>query len=175
MPSGRTHDRITWLCSVPTLAGTWQLTGRLVPTLCVAGAFVFAGLMFSGDLDLPSVQYKRWGPLRWLWKPYQWLVPHRSRLSHGIILGPAVRLLYVMLMGALIGALALAALSAYGRSPSEAQLLAASHQALALGRKDQEGVLAAMAGLWLGGASHTLADVTVSAWKRFWRKGRKRR
>lgn len=175
MPSGRTHDRITWLCSVPTLAGTWQLTGRMVPTLCVAGAFVFAGLMFSGDLDLPSVQSKRWGPLRLLWKPYQWLVPHRSSLSHGILLGPAVRLLYLMGMGALLGGLALVGLHAYGRSPSEPQLLAAGHQALALGMHHQEGVLAAMAGLWLGGASHTVADVSVSAWKRFWRRGRKRR
>ncbi len=72
MPSGQTHDRITLWC-LPAIAGcTYLLTqGDSDRTLIVAGAFLFSGLMFGPDLDIYSVQYKRWGYLRWLWIPYQ--------------------------------------------------------------------------------------------------------
>src|SRR5689334_10776240 len=95
MPSGRSHDSITWFFAAPVFYATWRLTSQWPDALLASGAFVFAGLMFSGDLDTRSAQYFRWGLLRWIWKPYQWLVPHRSPLSHGMLLGPAVRLLYL--------------------------------------------------------------------------------
>jgi len=70
MPSGRTHDRIT--CGVrPSSLVLPGYTQSSDPTLIVSGAFLFSGLMFGPDLDLHSVQYKRWGPLRLLWIPYQ--------------------------------------------------------------------------------------------------------
>ncbi|HEY9724632.1 MAG TPA: metal-binding protein [Oscillatoriaceae cyanobacterium] len=172
MPSGRTHDRITWLCSAPVLYGAWHVAAQWPPALCAGGAFVFAGLMFSGDLDLPSVQYQRWGPLRWIWKPYQWCVPHRSRLSHGILVGPAVRLLYLSVVLLVLGAGAYWGLHALGRAPSEAVLTREARLAVAVGRRDQLALLYALAGLWLGGASHTAADVSVSWWKRRRRRAR---
>jgi len=48
--------------------------------------------MFGPDLDLHSVQYKRWGPLL-LWIPYQNSTP--SLLSHGLIVGTTLRVLYL--------------------------------------------------------------------------------
>ncbi|MNT88275.1 hypothetical protein D3C72_2288110 [compost metagenome] len=32
-----------------------------------------------------------------------------------------------------------------------------------------------MAGLWVGGASHSLADALATGWKRLWRRKRRRR
>lgn len=172
MPSGRTHDRITWLCAAPVLYGAWRLGAAWPSALSAAGAFVFAGLMFSGDLDLPSVQYRRWGPLRWIWKPYQFLVPHRSRLSHGVLVGPAVRLAYVSAVLLALAGAAWWALHALGRAPSQAAMTHEATLAIAFGRREHREVLTALAGLWLGGASHTAADVSVSWWKRRWRRAR---
>jgi len=47
-------------------------------------------------LDLVSLPFKRWGLLRFIWIPYQRLIPrHRHWLSHGIIVGSALRLAYL--------------------------------------------------------------------------------
>jgi uncharacterized metal-binding protein len=95
MPSGRTHDRITFW-SLPWVVGfSYLLTRQGEWTLIVGGSFLFSGLMFGPDLDIYSVQYKRWGLLRWMWLPYQSLLRHRSQLSHGFIMGTAFRLLYL--------------------------------------------------------------------------------
>jgi uncharacterized metal-binding protein len=95
MPSGRTHDRITYL-SLPVIAGlTYLLTRQGDLTLMVTGGYLFSGLMFGPDLDIYSIQYKRWGILRWLWLPYQSYLKHRSFLSHGFLVGTIVRLLYL--------------------------------------------------------------------------------
>lgn len=95
MPSGKTHDRIT-LWSLPLITGvTFAQTHNSNLTLIVSGAFLFSGLMFGPDLDLYSLQYKRWGYLRWIWIPYQKTLPHRSLLSHGPIIGTTLRVLYL--------------------------------------------------------------------------------
>ena len=55
--------------------------------------------MFSPDLDLDSAIDDRWGIFFWIWRPYMWLVPHRSRLlSHGLVIAPLLRLLYFYLV-----------------------------------------------------------------------------
>ena len=51
--------------------------------------------MLGPDLDIHSIQYRRWGPLRWIWLPYQKALKHRSQLSHGPIIGTAVRVMYL--------------------------------------------------------------------------------
>ena len=82
---------------LPIIAGcTYLLTHRNSDrTLIVAGEFLFSGLMFGPDLDIYSVQYKRWGYLRWLWIPYQKTLKHRSFFSHGLIIGTTIRLIYL--------------------------------------------------------------------------------
>ena len=100
MPSGKTHDIITVVGAVVSAPVWWYLTteprdysvgGTLV------GSILFSGLMLSPDLDLDSSIYHRWGPLKWLWLPYQKLVPHRSFLSHSM-LGALLRIGYFLLM-----------------------------------------------------------------------------
>ena len=67
-------------------------------TLLVVGAYLFSGLLLSNDLDITSRIYKRWGPFRLVWYPYQRLIPHRSLLSHGLVVGPVLRVLYLYVM-----------------------------------------------------------------------------
>lgn len=175
MPSGRTHDAITWWLTPPTAAAAWGLTGDLAASASVAAAFLFAGLMFSGDLDLKSVQYKRWGPLRWLWKPYQWLIPHRSPLSHGVLIGPAVRLAYLSAVLGALGVAGLALYHTYGGGPRPEALLTQGAALWQPAERHWALMGFALAGLWLGGASHTAADHLGSGWKRLGRKTRRRR
>lgn len=174
MPSGKTHDTITWWSTpVIALAG-WVLTHNLTTAILVAVSFAFSGLMFSGDLDLKSVQYKRWGWFRWIWIPYQKMVPHRSPFSHGPVLGLATRLVYLSLWLMLLfftfwqGALYLeqGALIHQSRIGLERVLLVL--------RQSPVLALTLLSGLWLGGLSHTLADEVTSTLKR-WKRRRKKR
>lgn len=102
MPSGKTHDRIT-LWSLPVVAGlTLAATQHLVApqqgmaTLMICAGFLFGGLMLGPDLDIHSVQYKRWGWLRWIWLPYRGSMKHRSPWSHAPITGTTVRVIYLL-------------------------------------------------------------------------------
>ena len=97
MPSGKTHDRIT-LWTLPWIASiTYGLTRDGELTLLLSGGFLFSGLMFGPDLDIRSIQFKRWGWLRQIWIPYRRLLHHRSLFSHGPIIGTCIRVLYLLL------------------------------------------------------------------------------
>jgi uncharacterized metal-binding protein len=96
MPSGKTHDAITFILTAPTFAVTWIATGSLPTAAIVTAAFLFGGLMFGPDLDTMSKQYTRWSIFRLLWYPYQAFFKHRSRWSHGLIFGTFLRVVYFM-------------------------------------------------------------------------------
>lgn len=95
MPSGRTHDRITLytLPAITAIAGWFSRSAAIA--LAVGATYLFAGLMFGGDLDTRSHQYNRWLWLRWIWLPYRRHFRHRSWWTHGPIVGTAVRLIYL--------------------------------------------------------------------------------
>ena len=96
MPSGTIHDRIT-LWTLPWISGiTYGLTRNGDLTLLVSGSFLFSGLMFGPDLDILSIQLKRWGFLRGIWRPYRQLLRHRSFFSHGLIIGTCLRVMYLL-------------------------------------------------------------------------------
>ena len=166
MPSGKTHDRIT-LWSLPwvvVLALLLTRNGNL--SLIVAGAFLFSGLMFGPDLDIYSVQFKRWGILRIIWLPYQNLVRHRSLISHGLIIGTIARSIYLLSFLSLLGvfAITIAQLIAgfYWNWQEFAQILVNSAS------KDyRQESIALFVGLELGATSHTLSDAIDSACKRY--------
>ena len=102
MPSGVTHDRITlWI--LPWVTGiTYGLTRSGELSLIFAGGVLFSGMMFGPDLDINSIQYKRWGILKPIWLPYRKFMAHRSILSHGLIIGTCIRLLYLFVIVAVI-------------------------------------------------------------------------
>jgi len=168
MPSGRTHDRIT-LWGLPLVVGvTFAQTRNGNLTLLVAGGFLFGGLMFGPDLDIYSVQYQRWGWLRWLWLPYQKSLRHRSLLSHGPIIGTALRVVYLAL-AALIAAMLMAmVVQLIWHQAWSWQVLGTSW--LELTRYHVE-IFTAFVGLELGAMSHYLSDWGGSAYKKFKKKG----
>ncbi len=164
MPSGQTHDRIT-LWSLPVIAGsTYLLTRSSDRTLIVAGAFLFSGLMFGPDLDIYSVQYKRWGYLRWLWIPYQKSLKHRSVLSHGIIIGTTVRLLYLAVWLSIVGVFAIGIAELGGNVNWNWQLW------MEIAKKYTYEWILLFIGLEMGAISHILSDRIGSFSKRWRRK-----
>ena len=102
MPNGRTHDIIT-AAVAPIVGGvSYYLTKDIQTTSIIFGCFLFASLMFNGDLDIESRPYNRWLLLKFIWLPYQSMFSHRSIFTHGLIIGTIVRLLYVGLIPFLI-------------------------------------------------------------------------
>lgn len=182
MPSGRTHDRIT-LWSLPIVAGlTHQFTHDSHLTLLVSGSYLFSGLMFGPDLDIYSRQYRRWGVLRWIWLPYQRGMRHRSPLSHGPLLGTALRVVYLLTWLAGLGLLTIV-LIAIGHQVTgrvndwqrfAQSLLSQGTTVLGQGLQQYPQLwIAVLIGLELGAMSHSLSDWGGSTWKRTLRRYRK--
>ena len=170
MPSGRTHDRITlWgLPWVVAIAYFFTRNGEL--TLIMGLAYLFSGLMFGPDLDIHSVQFKRWGLFRWLWLPYQKTLSHRSKLSHGFLVGTTLRVLYfsIILLVTAVFCVAIAQVIFGFEWNWQAFFI--------LGGQNVRNhylaeVLALLAGLETGAMSHSVSDWLGSAMKRFKKKG----
>ena len=153
------------LWSLPIIAGgTLYATARADLAFWVSGGFLVSGLIFGPDLDLYSFHYKRWGKLRWLWKPYQKAIKHRSIWSHGPIVGTIGRLLYLSLWLGLVGLgyLAINQLAG-GKIYTEQQLIDLGKHSI---ERNLSVYLARFCGLELGAMSHYLSDWLVSAFKR---------
>ncbi|MDB9315960.1 metal-binding protein [Spirulina sp. CS-785/01] len=169
MPSGRTHDRIT-LWSLPWIVLlTLSLTRDGMLTLLVSAAYLFSGLMFGPDLDIYSVQFKRWGGLRWLWIPYQKVLKHRSRLSHGFLIGTVLRVLYLGIILLLVGMVGIAIAQLIGGFAWNWQT-SAQQAKLGLSHYRAEAI-ALFVGLELGAMSHASSDWFGSTAKQVRRKG----
>lgn len=102
MPNGRTHDIITAATTPVVGAITYSITKDIKTTSIIVSCFLFASLMFNGDLDVESRPYRRWFILKFIWLPYQSMFPHRSIFTHGLIIGTVIRLLYLGLIPFLV-------------------------------------------------------------------------
>jgi uncharacterized metal-binding protein len=164
LPSGRTHDRVT-LWSLPIIAGsTLLVTSRADLAFWVSSGFLVSGLIFGPDLDLYSIHYKRWGKLRWLWKPYQQALKHRSIWSHGPIIGTLGRIIYLSLWVGLLGLFWLGISQFIGiKTYTGQQMLGILQQSIS---KNSAIYIALFCGLELGAMSHYLSDLLVSTYKR---------
>jgi uncharacterized metal-binding protein len=94
MASGINHDRaILFASPLVLVVGGYQFGLELG---IIAGASHFlGGYWLSPDLDIKSRPFLRWSVLRFIWVPYQRLIPHRSPLSHAPVLGSLIRLVYL--------------------------------------------------------------------------------
>jgi uncharacterized metal-binding protein len=166
MPKGHTHDAITFLLAVPAAAAVYAVTKDVTPTLTIALAFVFGGLMFGPDLDTVSRQYSRWSVLRFLWFPYRRFFRHRSRFSHGLVFGALIRVIYFL------GVLTVAAFAVLyvhttysgGKVPAMSEIALVWRGVGTATRATFGGhfFLLVFFGLWLGAASHTFTDIAGS-------------
>lgn len=102
MPNGRTHDIITFTVA-PLVGGvSYWITKDVKISGIILGFYMFASLMFNGDLDTNSRPYNRWWLLKMIWIPYQLMFEHRSIFTHGLIIGTIVRIVYMGLIPFLI-------------------------------------------------------------------------
>jgi uncharacterized metal-binding protein len=100
--------------------------------------------------------------LRVLWWPYSKAIPHRSLLSHGLVIGPLLQLLYfVMVFGGLFSALLLL----LGQHSLWSSMLGG---VLAFMDRYPALVLAVLVGFVTGGASHSIPDWISTGAKRTW-------
>ena len=168
MPSAKTHDTVTILLAVPTALVSWYVTRDPAIVAIVTLGELFGGLMFGPDLDTNSRPYRRWGPARFVWLPYRGALRHRSRFSHGILFGAAIRVVYFLAVVALLVGVGLALRDVYlNRLPASAAQAwqGVERVAAVLAGVKPRYLAAAFAGLWWGAASHTLADVLGSTLK----------
>lgn len=166
MPSGRTHDAVTFFLAAPTFGTGYWVTGSLAASGTLAAAFLFGGLMFGPDLDTASRQFSRWYFLKFLWFPYRSFFPHRSRFSHGLIFGALIRVIYFLGIVSLIAFIGAYLAAAYtgGVSPG---LTAIANVWRPVGEATRAVLgesfpLLIFIGLWIGAASHTFTDMAGS-------------
>ena len=126
----------------------------------------------ESQLNLASKQYRRWGPLRFIWWPYMTVLSHRSRLSHGIMLSTVVRIFYFLAVVALLATLGLYLRQRFLYGVETTWGVEFRQVGRGMGefwrRTDKEYFWAAFAGLWLGAAAHTVADLVVTIAKKLW-------
>lgn len=103
MPGGKTHDWTT-LAILPSvwLICRWGFNLPMQESILITFGTFVGGFFLSPDLDTRSRPFYRWGPLRFIWWPYQWAIRHRSPLSHGLILASWLRLIYLTAMLSLL-------------------------------------------------------------------------
>ncbi len=139
-------------------------TARADLAFWVSGGFLVSGLIFGPDLDLYSFHYKRWGKLRWLWKPYQKAIKHRSVWSHGPIVGTVGRIVYLGLWLGLASLLYLGIARWIGvKTLTGQQLIKIVQHSI---ESNLPVYLATFCGLELGAMSHYSSDWIVSTYKR---------
>lgn len=103
MPSGRAHRSLAVATSPLLVLGAWTLAGfPLIDQVWLDIGMVTLGylvnpMLLSPDMDLPeSSPSNAYGPLEFLWWPYQALI-HRGPLSHLPPLSAVLRLMYLWL------------------------------------------------------------------------------
>lgn len=161
MPSGKRHDRITlWLLPL-VLAGAFVILLDMPLTVIVGLSFLLSGFMMGPDLDIQSVQYRRWGLMRWIWYPYQVVVKHRSRWSHGPLIGTVVRVLYLSVWIALFAIAGVLIINHFWQAQLSWHRLEPILSSLFV--RYWKEWLALLVGLELGALSHYTSDWIASA------------
>ena len=169
MPSGRTHDFIT---IVTGAAGSTAALNVGLPdfgpttAIVLLGSYLVSGLLFSPDLDLRSAPYRRWRKLRWMWIPYQRMVPHRGWVSHSLLFGPVLRVIYFAGVMSLLALIALGLLNLMVPVDPTGLMFKITATISEFISLHPAAVAYAATGFILGGAAHTIADVVSSAFKR---------
>src|SRR6478736_633480 len=175
MPGARTHDAITIVTGLALAPiGYTALLSLGLPadaalrnTAIMVGAHLLSGFMFSPDLDIDSAIDNRWGIFFWIWRPYMWIVPHRSRLlSHGLVIAPLLRLLYFYLMVVLLLIASAWLLARVGIALPDLHIRLGD-ALLGLMHDHPRETQTFVAGFITGSAAHSIADWLVTGGKRY--------
>lgn len=88
MPGDATHVKSAKFVAIIGAVIMYAAGIDIIHIIATAGLFMFGVMYLSPDLDLPgTAPLKRWGPLSIGWTLFEKRIPHRSRWSHGWILG----------------------------------------------------------------------------------------
>jgi uncharacterized metal-binding protein len=161
MPGARVHDFITISTAVvvtPALLVTGLPDMNVTHAALMGTAYLASGLLFSPDLDLRSRPYRRWRGLRFIWIPYQKLVPHRSWVSHSILFGPIFRVAYFTFMMGLLTLMGLGILNMLVPVDPTHTMLSITGTITQWLEAHPAAVIYAAVGFILGAAAHVLAD-----------------
>jgi len=101
MPNSKSHDSITFMTSIIIFCTSLMFVPIIYSIIWLL-FYLFAGYMFNGDLDIHSKPYTRWGFLRFIWIPYQRIFKHRSKYTHGFLIGTLIRLIWILIIPILI-------------------------------------------------------------------------
>jgi len=111
MPSGTVHERVNLIALLAAAGVRYALSPGEPPApaeVAFVTGYTIGTLWVTPDLDFanahPVRALRNWGKLGFLWKPYGYLFRHRG-LSHTYLLGPLTRILYLMVLAALLLAL----------------------------------------------------------------------
>lgn len=156
MPSGKTHDLLAITTTIGAAYYLQMANLELSSIFVFAIASLFGGFMFGPDLDIRSVQTKRWGPLKFIWLPYQ-AFGHRSKKtqSHDALFGPLVRIVYFYMAIVVLSIFVAGLYSIFDRKLSLGFLLSLLDLVLEIPLTYQ---IAFLTGLWYGNIIHYLAD-----------------
>ena len=158
MPSGKTHDLLTYASTAGAVYCLWHfnLINNFNCLMLFTLASLFGGLMFGPDLDTKSIQYKRWGPLKFIWLPYQ-AFGHRSKKSqsHDALFGPFIRIIYFFCAIICLTIFAAGIFSIFNKKLSLSFLISLINFIFQIPTKYQ---IYFLCGLWFGNIVHYLAD-----------------
>lgn len=88
MPGDATHVKSAKFVAAIGAVVLYTCGIDLVTIIATMGLFMFGVMYLSPDLDLPrTAPLQRWGWLKIGWLAFEKYIPHRSRWSHGWILG----------------------------------------------------------------------------------------
>lgn len=121
-------------------------------------------MMFGPDLDIRSIQYKRWGFLRSIWLPYRKFFRHRSLFSHGLIIGTCIRLVYLLLIISFISIFLVAIAQLIWGFPWNWQDFVKMQSRILINKYSQEAIMLFI-GLEIGAMSHSISDWISSSRK----------
>ncbi|MEM7593450.1 MAG: metal-binding protein [Cyanobacteria bacterium P01_A01_bin.83] len=168
MPSGVVHDRITLWLLPWIVGGTYSLTRNAELTLLLSGSYLFSGMMFGPDLDIRSIQFRRWGVIRNIWLPYRQMMRHRSIFSHGLFVGTCVRLIYLGIIIAFIAIFVVAIAQLIFGFPWNWQSFVRGKLNLLITKYPYEAI-AIFIGLEIGAMSHSISD-WISSYRKLYLK-----
>lgn len=168
MASGKTHDKVT-IIMAPFVAiifflinylNSEDIGNSIIFTILGVSVYIFGGYMFSGDIDIKSREFNRWGHFKSIWTLYQNVFKHRSIFTHGFILGPVIRILYVYGIYLIICG-CLYALDIINLSTSE--MIKATYLFIVENSQLSFNIILA---LFLGSGLHTATDLIYSFFKK---------
>jgi uncharacterized metal-binding protein len=166
VPGYRVHDFLTVAAAAALVPAYYALAPRPDgwSAAILSGSCLLSGLLFSPDLDVRSQPRRRWGRAGAIWWLYEQAVPHRSRLSHGTVMGPILRLVYFVTVAYLLVWGLLWAVKQWVMPLDRNGLVRGWRGELYLFAERHPGWLyLALLGYFLGALTHTIADVAWSA------------